>query len=266
LVENRSVRQRSGLFVVEGPQGVREAVIHQPRIIREVYASTGALERYPEIEAAIADQGIALHLALPEVISSISSNAQELVAVAEIPHGSFSQWLANATSPSLIAILHNVRDPGNAGTVIRVADAFGADCVVLTGDSVEITNPKVVRSTAGSLFHIPVFAAPPLSSIIENCKAADMQVFAADGHGTIELPQLTTSAYGATAVAARKTAWLFGNEAWGLTEAERALADKVVRVPISGLAESLNLATAATVCLYTSSQSQQKAAPARAKN
>jgi len=103
-----------------------------------------------------------------------------------------------------------------------------------------------VRSTAGSLFHLPVFSEQSLRDAINICRENGLQILAADGHSDIELPNISLN---------MPTAWLFGNEAWGLPEKDRELADHIVKIPMRGRAESLNLATAATVCLYQSSHS-----------
>jgi TrmH family RNA methyltransferase len=142
-------------------------------------------------------------------------------------------------------VLTNVRDPGNAGAVIRVADAAGADMVVLAGDSVDLTNPKVVRATAGSLFHLPVVRVGTLADAVAGLRDVGLAVVAADGSGSALLDPADTAL-------SQPTAWVFGNEAWGLTADDLALADVVVRIPIYGKAESLNLATASAVCLYAS--------------
>jgi TrmH family RNA methyltransferase len=149
----------------------------------------------------------------------------------------------------LVAILDEVRDPGNAGTIIRAADAAGADGVILTGKSVDAYNPKVVRSTTGSLFHVAVAQGGELDAAITAVKAAGLQVLAADIAGE-EIPAVRGRL-------AQPTAWLFGNEAHGLTDESLQFADHVVRVPIYGHAESLNLATAASVCLYESAFAQR---------
>jgi len=205
--------------------------------------------RYVEIvEAALAD-GLHLRWATAEVVAAMSPDAQGVLAVARVAERSLAELLGapgsdGAPSLQLVAVLHNARDPGNVGTVIRAADAAGADAVVLAGQSVEAYNPKLVRATAGSLFHLPVVAEPELDQVVASLRGAGLQILAADAAGEQNLFQVPGLA--------RPTAWVFGNEAWGLGAAERALADRVVRVPIFGAAESLNLAMAATVCLYAS--------------
>ncbi len=241
----RSARRRAGQVLVEGPQAVRELVAHRASHVRDVYVLEDALaSRGPLalIADAALEAGLFVHPVTPDVAHALSPDCQGIVAVASSE--AVSSHLPDA--PRLVAILSQVRDPGNAGAAIRVADAAGADAVVLAGDSVDPTNPKVVRATAGSLFHLPVVRAESLADAVNAAREAGVTILAADVSGETELgspqgPDLTGP-----------TAWVFGNEAWGLTADEMALADHVVRIPIFGQAESLNLGTAAAVCLYAS--------------
>lgn len=241
----RSARRRAGQVLVEGPQAVRELVAHRPSHVRDVYVSEEAMSsRGPlaVIADAAVEAGLFVHPVSPEVARALSPDSQGIVAVASAE--AVASQLPGA--PRLVAILSQVRDPGNAGAAIRVADAAGADAVVLAGDSVDPTNPKVVRATAGSLFHLPVVRAASLADAVALAREAGLTILAADVSGDSELgstqgPDLTGS-----------TAWVFGNEAWGLSADELSLADHVVRIPIFGQAESLNLGTAAAVCLYAS--------------
>jgi TrmH family RNA methyltransferase len=153
----------------------------------------------------------------------------------------------------LVVLLAHVRDPGNVGSVIRAADAAGADAVLVSGESVDVYNPKAVRASVGSLFHLPIVIGVSVESAIEQCRAAGLRVLAADGSGPLDLDDEADS--GALRA---PSCWVFGNEAWGLPEDIRALADAVVRVPIHGRAESLNLSTAAAVCLYASARAQRR--------
>ncbi len=259
----RSARSRHGQFLVEGPQSVREAVRHAASSVRDVYLTPAAAARYAEIVDDARAAGLYLHVGAPEVLDAMSADAQGVLAVVRSSAPSLADALAarapeRAGRPLLVAVLATVRDPGNAGTVIRAADAAGADLVVLAGESVDVHNPKVVRSTAGSLFHLPVVTGLPLDAALTELRGMGCQVLAADGTGPLDLDDLLDDAGSGTAPdLAGPTAWVFGNEAWGLPEADRDLADAVVRVPIRGRAESLNLATAATVCLYASSRAQR---------
>jgi TrmH family RNA methyltransferase len=258
-LSGRSVRQRHGWFLVEGPQAVREAVRYAAGQVKELYLTPDAAARYPEIAADALGAGLHLHMGTPEVLAAMSPDGQGLVAVLDAREVDLAAALAGP--PTLVAVLVEVRDPGNAGTVIRAADAAGAGAVVLTAESVEVVNPKVVRSTAGSLFHLPVVGGVSLADAVDGLRAAGLAVLAADGAGEHDLDHLldvagAASGTGAPDLAA-PTAWLFGNEARGLPDEALTLADAVVRVPIHGRAESLNLATAAAVCLYASARAQR---------
>ena len=147
-----------------------------------------------------------------------------------------------------------MRDPGNAGTVIRCADAAGADGVVLTGSSVDPFNGKTVRATAGSLFHLPLAVGGDPRDVVRRLREAGLTVLAADGAGETDLDEAEERG-----LLDGPTAWLFGNEAWGLPDDLAALADHRVAIPIHGRAESLNLATAAAVCLYSSARAHRRA-------
>ena len=257
----RSARERRGLFVAEGPQSVRELVRFLPEQVDEVVLTDEAARRYPEIAGSARAAGLTVRTGSAEVLVAMSPDAQGVLAVART-------WDATATvlpeRPRLVAVLATVRDPGNAGAVIRSADAAGADAVVLAGQSVDPFNPKVIRSTAGSLFHLPVLRAPDLGGALAALRAAGCTVLAADGsapHDLDDLLDLAAAADDGRVVPGpdlrAATAWLFGNEAHGLSMDEIDLADAAVRVPLRGSAESLNLATAAAVCLYASARAQR---------
>lgn len=267
----RPARLKRGHFLVEGPQAVREALkLHEerlaggePGVVTEVYASEACLDRYPEFEDLA--EGTNARLATDEVLAAMADtvNPQGIIAVCRFVDVSLDTVLD--AGPRLIAVLCQVRDPGNAGTVLRAADSAGADAVVLTASSVDIYNPKAVRSTAGSLFHLPVVLGADAAELAAACRARGIGILAADGYGSLNLDALQdenarrrlTGAGPASAFdLGAPTAWLFGNEAQGLSAGELDLADHRVAVPIYGAAESLNLGTAATVCLYASARSQ----------
>jgi len=157
-----------------------------------------------------------------------------------------------ASGPRLVVILVNVRDPGNAGTVLRTADAAGADGVIFSDASVDPYNSKCVRATAGSLFHLPLVAGVPVAGAVSAMREAGLRILAADGRASRSLDETGPDEPGS--LLGRPTAWMFGNEAWGLPAGLLALADEAVAVPIYGKAESLNLAAAAAVCLYASAR------------
>jgi RNA methyltransferase, TrmH family len=242
-LSRRSVRLRTGRFLAEGPQSVREAVRHRPREVVDVYLTPPAAARHPEVVEEAAAACLPVHEVTDEVLAAMADTPapQGLLAVCRAPEATLDDVLARR--PRLLVLLSNVRDPGNAGTVIRGADAAGADAVLVSDSSVDVHAPKVVRSSAGSLFHLPVVTGLPVEGTIDRLRAAGVRVLAADGSGSTLLPDVDLRP---------AHAWVMGNEAWGLPEEVRERCDLVVRVPIHGLAESLNLAMAATVCLYAS--------------
>lgn len=252
----RDARSQTGLFLLEGPQAVTEALSYRAQLVVELFATPTAIERYAEIAQAARDAGIEIEFVTEQVIDSMADTVtpQGIVAVCHQFPTSVKDILAPDTDgdgPRLIAILEEVRDPGNAGTIIRAADAAGADGVIFTGRSVDLYNPKVVRSSTGSIFHVPVAVGADFDSVIERARAAGLQVIAADVKGDDLLAAREAG------VLARPTAWVFGNEARGLSDENLALVDKAITVPIYGHAESMNLATAASVCLYESAFSQR---------
>jgi TrmH family RNA methyltransferase len=249
----RAFRAREGRFLAEGPQAVREA-LGRPGTVLSLFATKDATSRHAELVEAAGAGGAPVHLVSGEVMVALSQTVtpQGLVAVCTVLDRPLADVLAN--KPRLVAVLAHARDPGNVGTVIRTADAAGAGGVLLTGDSVDPYNGKCVRASAGSLFHLPVSVGGAVEADLPALRSAGLQVLAADGHSDLDLDTAID-----TGLLDAPTAWVFGNEAWGLPEPTRALADAVVRVPIHGRAESLNLATAAAVCLYASARAQRAA-------
>lgn len=247
----RNARKETGLFLLEGPQAVREALAFRPETLVELFATPTALERHQDVRTLLTDEGLHAQFVSEAVLEAMADTVtpQGFVAVARQNPTAVKDIFA--AGPRLIAICEEVRDPGNLGTIIRAADAAGADAVVLTGRTVDPYNPKVVRSTTGSLFHLPVAVGGELEDIVERAHAAGLTVLAADVKGDDLL------AARAEGLLARPTAWLFGNEAHGLEDAALGLADRALKLPIFGRAESLNLATAASVCLYESAFAQR---------
>jgi len=245
----RSARQETGLFLLEGPQAAREALAFRPDTLVELFATPTAMERHQDIRDAARDAALEVVFTTEAVLDAMADTVtpQGIVAVARQSPTSLKDVFA--ASPTLIAICEEVRDPGNLGTIIRAADAAGADAVVLTGRTVDPYNPKVVRATTGSLFHVPVAVGADLAATVGRAHAAGLRVVAADVGGDDFLARRE--------VLAEPTAWLFGNEARGLEEPALALADLALRLPIYGRAESLNLATAASVCLYETAFAQR---------
>jgi RNA methyltransferase, TrmH family len=253
----RAYRAQDRAFLAEGVQAVREALEEAASrpggpAIRQLFVTAPARERNPELVARAVELGVPVRLASGQVLTELSETVtpQGLAAVCElrdVPLGSIL-----ATAPKLIVVLAAVRDPGNAGTVLRTADAAGADAVIFADNSVDPYNGKCVRASAGSLFHLPVVAGVPVAAAIAGLRSAGLQVLAADGSATADLDELERAGD-----LAGPTAWVFGNEAWGLPADVIQAVDRAVAIPIHGRAESLNLAAAAAVCLYASARGQR---------
>jgi len=246
--KDRIARQR---FLVEGPQAVRELLAHRADLAEVVYTSLGTEPWQHEIDRLASEHGVEIERATDAVIAAISDTVtpQGVVAIARIDTDASAHWRSSIRSSSLAVVLHDIRDPGNAGTVLRAADAAGAGMVVFSGQSIDPWHPKVVRATTGSLFHLSVVTVPDLEDAIAGSREAGLTVLAADVRGEDLNP--------ADPALADPVAWVFGNEARGLSDTERALADRAIRLPIFGAAESLNLATAASVLLYQSAFAQR---------
>ena len=249
----RPARRESGTFLVEGPQAVREALAwgHVRGEAIAIYAIQEAIAKFD----FLADPGIPVSTVPDEILNAMADTItpQGVIAICRIPNETVQSIFARP-NPRLLAILANVRDPGNMGTVIRSADAAGADGVIISVESVDPWSPKAVRSSAGSLWHLPVIAEADLTRTVAEISAKGFQIFAADAGGSVDLDEIE-----ANGKLAAPTAWLFGNEAWGLPAEVRDLADIVVSIPIFGDAESLNLSMAATLALYSSARAQRRA-------
>ncbi|MDQ1658270.1 MAG: methyltransferase, TrmH family [Cryptosporangiaceae bacterium] len=246
----RSRREAERKFLAEGPQAVREALAGG--YAEAVYGTPEAIARHAGLVSDAEAAGVAVSPVTESAMAGLSETVspQGLVAVCGFLDVPLPDVLA--TGPRLVAVLAEIRDPGNAGTVLRTADAAGTAAVVFSDASVDPYNGKCVRATAGSLFHPRIVRGGLARDVIAALRDAGLRVLAADGGGEHDLDDLADSGE-----LAAPTAWLFGNEARGLPGDLAALADARVRIPIHGGAESLNLAAAAAVCLYASARAQR---------
>ncbi|MFJ9390187.1 TrmH family RNA methyltransferase [Nocardioides sp. NPDC101246] len=237
----RAVRAERGQFLADGPKAV-EGALDVPGCVQEVFATEAGAETYADLLS-----GVEVTIVEDRAMAGLSDSVTPAGVVAlcrflDVP-------LADIAGP-LVVICADVRDPGNAGTVIRCADAAGASGVILAGDSVDLYNPKTIRASVGSAFHLPVAVERDPLAAVAAAKAAGLSVLAADMHGEADI-------FGADDLLAKPTAWLFGNEAWGLPDELVGAAEHVVSIPIFGRAESLNLSTAAALCVYASARVQR---------
>ncbi|WP_064448494.1 RNA methyltransferase [Micromonospora sp. NBRC 110037] len=247
-LHRRRDRDQAGRFLAEGPQAVREALARAGTVV-ELFGTPAALDRYADLAATAARADVPVSEVTDDALAALAETVAPQGLVAVCRHLDVPLAQAVARAPRLVAVLAGIRDPGNAGTVLRTADAAGAGAVIFAGEAVDPYNGKCVRASAGSLFHVDVVrAADPLAAV-EALRAAGLKIFATTGYGDSDLDDLADAG-----MLAAPTAWLFGSEAHGLPEELTAAADARVRVPLHGRAESLNLAAAAAVCLYSSAR------------
>jgi TrmH family RNA methyltransferase len=236
-------RRRSDRFLVEGANLVEAA--SRRGLVREIFATEAAMARYGDL---VAEHGTAVQLITERAAKALSDTVTPagLVAVCEHPSTDLADVLAQA--PRLVAVGVEIGEPGNAGTLIRIADAMGAAAVVFAGRSVDPYNGKCLRASAGSIFAVPVVSEPDAEAAIGLLQGAGLRVLATTVDGELSLDDADLAA---------PTAWLFGSEAHGLSGQLTARADARVTIPMAGDAQSLNVAAAAAICLYQSARSQR---------
>ena len=247
----RKERLAGGEFLAEGRQAVSEALATDG-VVRRLLVAEAAVDHHQDLLHAATDAAIPIGTLPAEVVGELTDTVtpQGLLAVCrtvDVP-------LVEALIPGarLVVFCDQVRDPGNLGTVIRCADAFGADAVLVSTDAVDLYNPKTVRASTGSIFHLPIAVGVELAAAVSAARAAGLAVFGADGSADCSVDDLRTGGE-----LAEPVMWVLGNEAWGLTADHAALLDRLVALPLYGRAESLNLSTAAAVLLYATATAQR---------
>lgn len=239
-LRRHSGRLRTGRFLAEGPNLVAAAAAHG--LVQEVFATAPAAQRHRDLL-----EGLPVRLVSDSAVKDLCETVTPagIVAVCHAPAVDPASELRSGTDLVVIAV--DMSDPGNAGTVIRTADAMGAGLVVLAGNSVDPYNGKCLRSSAGSIFGLPVAADPDVTGLLAGARSAGLQILATTVDGEMSLDD-------AGPLLAEPTAWVFGPEARGLPSEVSAAADHRVRIPVAGSAESLNVAAAAAICLYQSAR------------
>jgi RNA methyltransferase, TrmH family len=250
-LQRRKDRQSDRRFLAEGRQAISEA-LHRPGAVAQLIVADVSVDRHRDLIRTASNGGVdtvrAPERAVVELAHTVTS--QGLVAVCQMVDVATDEALAG--SPRLVVLCDQVRDPGNLGTVIRCADAFGADAVLVSRDSVDLYNAKTVRATTGSLFHLPIAVGVDLAEAVAQARDVGLQVFGADAHAACSVNDLAHSGE-----LTKATLWVMGNEAWGLPAEHTTLLDRLVALPRYGQAESLNLSTAAAVLLYASATAQR---------
>jgi len=231
-------RRRAARFLAEGPNLVEAAL--RRGLVSEVFVTEAAMARFGSMLTGVPLQLVTERAAkvLSETVTPVG-----LVAVCSTPETTLSGVLAGR--PRLVVVAVEISEPGNAGTLIRIADAMAADAVVLAGNSVDPYNGKCLRASAGSIFSVPVVSDPDAPAVLSALTSAGLQVLATTIDGEVSLDDVALDT---------PTAWVFGPEAHGLSAELANQATHRVRIPMPGSAESLNVAAAAAICLYQSSR------------
>lgn len=244
-LKRAQARRKANAFLVEGENSVEAAVA--TGAATDVFVTEAAAERFEEIVRAAGYMDVYTHAITEKAADALADTVTHTGIFAVCKPVLWSVGAILKGRPKLVAVCVETADPGNAGTIIRIADAVGADAVIFAGDTVDPESPKAVRSTAGSLFQIPVARDRDVRRVLGELRAAGLSTLATaiDGDTSLAVPG---------ELLGRPTAWLFGNEAHGLDEDVEGACDARVTIPIKGSAESLNLATAAAICLWESSK------------
>ena len=241
LLGSRGVKERRqrGLYVVEGVQNVKAALAGTPEQIEAIYYTAEGLEKL----------GSFFHSNLievsPQVMKAMTDTVspQGILALVRIRN----EQLRDLTSVKngRFAFFWEIQDPGNAGTIIRTADAFGFDAVIFSVNSVDVYSPKVIRSTAGSFAELKIIHEVSIDDLKAFAKEISANIFLTRADASLSLSDAIRESKGAPSI------WVFGNEARGLPDqVEREIGAKSVAIPMSGKTESLNLATAASVVMF----------------
>lgn len=247
-LQRHSGRRRAERFLVEGPNLVRAAL--DAGLVHELFATAAASQRHAALLA-----GQPVHPITDAAAKALSETVTPtgLVAVCRVPDHDLDAVLA--ASPDLVAVIVDLSEPGNAGTLIRSAHAMGAAAVVFAGSSVDPYNGKCLRSSAGSIFALPVVIAPDVPATLARLRSAGLQTLATTVDAEMTLDD-------ADALLSSRTAWVFGPEAHGLSPEIAAATDHRIAIPMAPGAESLNVAAAAAVCLYQSARARRRSSTA----
>ena len=248
----RSARSKQGKILVEGPQAVRELVRCRSSFVEDVYYTAQAAQIHPDVIEDARRACRWVHEVTDEVCEVLSRDSQGICAVARTE--AIESVLPEIQSGDTLVVIAQGRDPGNVGTIIRTADAMGARAIVSVKGSVDSSSPKVIRSSAGSVFHLPIVPAASFGEACQTLRGMNAVILGTSGaQGAYSLTSLMSyAAWERRGWLAQTHAWVFGNEAQGMSEAEMASCDALVMIPMSGNAESLNVASAAAMCLFAS--------------
>lgn len=246
-LSRRSFRLKQGLLLVEGPQACAELLRFYPDAVRDVYLVTDAPS--PAIQVAREALGVTswVHPVTRQVMNLFAPSAQGIAATADLSLlPSEKLPLPKALGEGVWAVCARVQDPGNLGTIIRIADACGLAGILALSGCADVSSPKVIRASAGSLFHLPVYSGAAFADLARLSQENGGYLVGLSGAAEIDLPTFTT----ASNATASPLFICLGNEAQGLSSEEIALCNETIAIPMWGRAESLNVATAAAIALH----------------
>ena len=235
LNQKAKLRRTEDVFLVEGVKMFLEA---PPEKLKEVYVSESFLEHCSCREQL---EKTCYEVVSDAVFDKISDTCtpQGILCVMEQFHYNMKELLQKKAP--LFLVLENIQDPGNLGTMLRTGEGAGVDGVIMSRDTVDIYNPKVIRATMGSIYRVPFFYTQNLAQTIRELDAAGINTYAA---------HLKGKQWHTQADYTKGTAFLIGNEGNGLKEETAELANSYIRIPMEGKVESLNAAIAAAILMY----------------
>ncbi len=242
-----SARKKANAFIVEGDNSVDAAV--STGAATDVFVTERAAEKFADIVTAAGYMDVYVHPITDRAAKSLSDTQTTTGIFALCTPVLWTPGKILNGKPQLVSVPVETSEPGNAGTLIRTSDAMGADGVIFAGETVDPLGSKVARASAGSLFHIPTARDTNIKDVLGKLRSSNLQILATVPQGDATLDEVDLS---------KPTAWLFGNEAHGLSKELLNAADIRVSIPLRGRAESLNLATAASICLYESAKAQNR--------
>lgn len=255
LSQKAKQRKAEGVFIVEGVKMFREAPAEW---VKEVYVSESFFMKCEQEQNTLLKEALdkfTCEVLTDEVFKKVSDTQtpQGVLCVLSMPHyeleSSISRWCAGAKSAPLFVLLEDLQDPGNLGTILRAGEGAGIDGLIMTRQTADIFNPKVIRATMGSIYRVPFFIVEDLGAAIELLKEKGVAVYAAHLDDSVDYaaPDYT-----------KPTAFLIGNEGNGLKRATADRATQYIKIPMAGQVESLNAAVAATILMYEAARQKRK--------
>ena len=245
LLKKSKERKRQGLFVVEGPKMCFEA---PEGWLESIYVSESFIND-EENKARLMKHTMDYEIVADNVLKAVSDTMtpQGIIATVRIPSYSLSDIIKDANSS--ILLLESIQDPGNLGTMFRTGEGAGISGVVMNKSTVDLFNPKTIRSTMGSIYRMPFVVVDDMKSAVETIKDTGISLYAAHLKGTKSYDEPDYK---------KGCGFMIGNEGKGLSDELADMADEYIRIPMEGQVESLNAAIAATILMYEANRQRRK--------